>query len=55
MYSLAHGHVDCRDAYFVSSVHQNLCRSIGVLQTQIGEQDMLTYADPPGDGLANLS
>ena len=52
MHGLARGHVDRRDAHFVSGVAQDLCRRIGVVLAHVGQQDVLTYTDPPGDGLA---
>jgi hypothetical protein len=55
MHGLARGHVDRRDARFVSGVAQDLCRRIGVLLAHVGQQDVLTYTDPPGDGLADLA
>src|SRR5215208_3023612 len=54
MHVLARGHVDCRDARFVSGVAQNLCR-IGILLAHVGQQDMLTEADPARDRLADLT
>jgi hypothetical protein len=36
MHGLARGHVDRRDAHFVSSVAQDFCRRIGVLLAHVG-------------------
>src|SRR5215213_9171452 len=55
MHGLARGHVDRRDARFVSGVTQDLCRHIGVLLAHVGQQDMLTDADPARDRLADLT
>ena len=55
MHGLARGHVDRRDAHLVSGVAQDLCRRIGVFLAHIGQQDMLTDANPPRDRLADLT
>src|SRR5215212_6857723 len=55
MHVLARRHVDRRDARFVSGVPQNLCRRIGILLAHVGQQDMLTDADPACDRLADLT
>src|SRR5215211_9089601 len=55
MHGLARGHVDRRDARFVSGVAQDLCRRIGVLLAHVGQQDVLTDADPARDRLADLT
>src|SRR5215207_6823522 len=55
MHVLARGHVDRRDARFVSGVTQDLCRRIGVLLAHVGQQDVLIDADPARDRLADLT
>ena len=42
---------DRRDAHLISSVPQDLRCRIGVVLTQVGEQDTLTYAHPAGQSL----
>ena len=46
MHGLARGHVDRRDARLVSGVPQYLCRRVGVVRAHIGQQDVLTHANP---------
>ena len=53
MHGLARGHVDRRDAHLVSGVAQDLRRRVGVLLTQVGQQDVLAHADPPRDRLTD--
>ena len=55
MNGLARGRVDCRNAHLVSGVCHDLCRRLGVVLTQIGQQDMLADADPPRDRLTDLA
>ena len=52
---LARGHVDGRDAHLVPGVRQDLRRRVGVLPAQVGQQDVLARADPPRDGLTDLT
>lgn len=55
MNGLARGRVDCRNAHLVSGVRQDLRRRLGVVLTQIRQQDMLADADPPRDRLTDLA
>src|SRR5215211_716817 len=55
MHGLARGSVDRRDARFVSGVPQDLCRRIGILLAHVGQQEMLTNANPARDRLADLT
>ena len=55
VHGLARGHVDRRDAHLVSGVPQDLCRRIGVLLALVGQQDMLTDANPARDRLTDLT
>src|SRR5215216_5682913 len=54
MHGLARGRVDRRDARFVSGVPQDLCHLIGVLLAHVGQQDMLTDANPARNRLTDL-
>jgi hypothetical protein len=51
VHGLPGGHVDSGGADVETSVGQNLGCFLGVALTEVGEQDMLACADPPGDGL----
>ena len=53
--AVARGRVDRRDAHFVSGVPQDLCRRIGVVLAQVGQQDMLTDANPACNRLTDLT
>jgi hypothetical protein len=55
IHALARGHVHRSDAHLVSGVAQDLCRRIGVLLAQIGQQYVLTDADPARDRLSKLT
>jgi hypothetical protein len=55
MHGLARGRVDRRDAHLVSGVAQDLRRRVGVVMPHVGQQDMLTDANPARDRLTNLT
>jgi hypothetical protein len=55
MHGLARGRVYRRDAHLVPGVPHNLSRRVGVLLTHVGQQDVLTYTDPPRDSLTDLT
>jgi hypothetical protein len=54
-HGLARGHVDRRDARFVSGVPQDLCRRVRVLLAHVCQKHMLTDADPARDRLTYLT
>jgi hypothetical protein len=51
---LTRGHVDGRCAHLEPGVAQHLSRRIGIALVQVGQQDVLAKADPPGDCLTDL-
>ena len=51
---LTRGHVDGRCAHLEPSVAQHLSRRIAIALVQVGQQDVLAKADPPGDCLTGL-
>ena len=55
MHGIARGRVDRRDAHLVSGVPQDHCRRIGVLLAHVGQQDMLTDANPARNRLTDLT
>ena len=55
LHVLARGCVYRRDAHLVPGVRHDLGGRVGVLPAQVGQQDVLTRADPPRDGLADLT
>jgi hypothetical protein len=52
---LARGHIHGGSADVKAGIGQNLSRRIRVRLVEIGEEDMLAGADPPGDRLADLA
>ena len=54
MNRLTRGHVDGRCAHLEPSVAQHLSRRIAIALVQVGQQDVLAKADPPGDCLTDL-
>ena len=54
-HGLARGRVDRRDAHLVSGVPQDLCRRIGLLLAHVGQQEMLTDANPARNRLTDLT
>ncbi len=55
VHGLSRGYVDHRDAHIVSGVPHDLPRGIGVVLTQIRQQDVRTCTDPTGDRLTDLT
>jgi hypothetical protein len=55
VHGLARGRVERRDARFVSGVAQDFFRRIGVLLAHVGQQEMLTDANPARDRLTYLT
>lgn len=55
LHILTRRRIDVRNAYFVPCILQNLCCRICVIQAHIGQQDVLTNTDSPGNGLTNLT
>ena len=55
VHGLARRCIDGRDAHVVSGVRQHLCRRLGIVLAQIGQQDVLADTNPPGDGLTDLT
>ena len=56
MHRLARGNIDGRGAHLdIPAFAQDFRRRIGVILAQISQQDVLAYADPPRDRLADLS
>jgi hypothetical protein len=51
--SLARG--DDRGAHLVPGVAEDFCGRIDTIPAQIGQQDLLAYADPPRNCLADQS
>ena len=54
MNRLTRGHVDGRCAHLEPGVAQHLGRRVGIALVQVGQQDVLAKADPPGDCLTDL-
>src|SRR5258708_18722843 len=54
-HSGARGRVHCRDAHLVSGVPQDLCCRLSVFVAHVGQQDVLTKANPAGNRLADLT
>jgi hypothetical protein len=52
---LSGGDVDGGGADVEAGVGEDLGGGVGVLLAQVGQQDVFAGADPPGDGLADLS
>src|SRR5262245_38533490 len=55
VHGIAGGYVDRRDVHLVSGVPQDLRCRVGVLLPHVGQQDMLTDANPARYRLADLT
>ncbi len=55
VYGHARRGVDCGHAHLVPGVRHHLRSPVGVLLKHVGQSDVVTYTNPPGDRLADLT